>query len=238
MNRMNSWDSEYEKRGIPSSFREDPSGVLTWALTNWPLLTGGSIPNSVVDVGCGTGRNAMHMANLGIDVIAFDTSEVALQFASHRLKSAVAAQPTFLKHDLASGIPAATGQIDLVTDIFVYKHQLLPSARSQYRKEVRRVLKPHGRILISLADRRDGFYADCPEMSVPEIGNPRTVIDPVAGIGSVLFDLQDLVSEMSDLFNLEMSWQKIKPGLMHGKHYLRRTLATIWQAKEAQGGAS
>jgi hypothetical protein len=92
-----------------------------------------------------------------------------------------------------------------------------------------RVLRPDGRLLLSLAEASDGYYAACPDLEGPSA--PRTVMDPVAGVASVLFSFEELLSEMSDLFALEMSWHKEKPGLMHGREYIRRTMATIWRPR-------
>lgn len=228
----NKWDSEYESRGIPSSFRDDPSGTLVWVLANWALLTGNKLPNSAVDIGCGTGRNPLYMAELGIDVLGFDDSQVAVAKARQRPTPNSQGSVKFLHHNLDSGIPADHDQFDLATDIFVYKHQLLPSARSRYRRELRRVLRPNGRVMLSLADRTDGYYDQCPDLKVAEAGNPRTIEDPVVNIGSVLFTLEELIVEMGDCFALDMSWHKSKMGVMHGKQYLRRTLATIWRARD------
>jgi SAM-dependent methyltransferase len=230
---VNSWDQEYSRRGIPSSFRDEPSGVVRWALDNWNYLTDDLNPKTALDIGCGTGRNAVYMAALGIDVIAFDISETALASAHARTASAsLASPPKFLNHDLSTGIPCASDQIDFAIDVFVYKHQLLPSTRAAYRQELCRILRPSGRLLISLAERDDGYYASCPDLEVAESGNPRTVLDPEAGIGSVLFNLDDLVREMNGLFALQMVWRKQKRGQMHGKDYLRHTIATIWDIKE------
>ncbi len=234
---MSKWDDEYSNRGIPSSFRDEPSSVLIWALNHWPQLTEEVTPATALDIGCGTGRNAVHMARLGIEVIAFDSSEVALLAARTRLTdTSLANPPSFLKHDLATGIPAQSGSIALAADIFVYKHQLLPSVRSDYRRELVRVLQPNGRLLLSLAERKDGYYTACPDFEVSESGNPRTVIDRAIGVGSVLYSLEELREEMADLFILEMAWHKAKIGSMHGELYMRHTLATIWCIKGDKNG--
>lgn len=236
---MNEWDAEYSRRGIPSSFRDEPSGVLTWALDNWQYLTGKTKPETAVDIGCGAGRNAVYMATLGIEVLAFDSSGSAIDSAQARAANVdLPSPPTFMKHNLVDGIPAEDGQADFATDIFVYKHQLLPSVRKAYRRELGRILKPGGRLLVSLAEHEDGYYAACPDLEVSESGNPRTILDPVAGVGSVLFSLEELIAEMADLFGLEMAWQKSKLGMMHEEQYLRHTLATIWHLKEEQDGTT
>jgi len=217
----NAWDREYERGGIPSSYRVEPSGALRWALANWRLVTGGAAPRTALDAGCGTGRNAAYMASLGTRVLAFDNSAAALKIARRQDSSVL-----LLRHDLREGIPARDAAFDFIADIFVYKHLLEAAERAAYRGELARVLCTDGRLLLSLAERSDEYYGGCP---VLDAGHRLAVMDPHTGIGSVLFSLEELKEELNDRFELEMSWHKEKPGLMHGRTYLRRTLATLWR---------
>lgn len=227
----NPWDNEYAKnRGIPSSVRDEPSGVLLWALANWPLLTGRERPERALDVGCGAGRNAACLAERGSEVDAFDGSSAAIERANARAAATLRNPPRFRVHDLTDGLPFPDASFDLVSDIFVYKHQTAAAARTAYRAELARVLRPDGVLLLSLADRDDGYYSTCPDLpgAAPE-GIGRLIVDPVVGIGSVLFSLDELIAEFSDCFALQMLWRKHKMGPMHGGDYLRRTIATLWK---------
>jgi SAM-dependent methyltransferase len=239
-NPLSEWDHEYRRGGIPSSSRLDPSGVLLWAIANWRLLTGTDLPHAALDVGCGAGRNSSYLASLGIKVVGFDSSQVAITNANERIEASQQTprrNPTFLLHDLVQGLPVPTASVDFIADIFVYKHQLSPATRAQYRTEMDRVLADGGRVLLSLAGRDDGYYSTCPDYNPPEISteaNPKTILDPTPMIGSVLFSPDDIVAEMADHFTLEMLWHKRKVGSMHGQTYMRSTMATLWRrpAKE------
>jgi SAM-dependent methyltransferase len=217
------------RRGIPSSFLDEPSGALVWALHNWPRLTGEPRPASALDVGCGGGRNACFLAASGVAAVGVDYSEVALGRAQDRARGRV----PVIQADLSEGLPVRGARFQLVCDLFVYKHLVGAATRAGYRKEIARVLRPDGRLLLSLAEAGDGYYAACPDLEGASA--PRTVTDPVAGIASVLFSFEELLHEMSDLFALEMSWHKEKPGLMHGGEYVRRTMATIWRPATDSG---
>jgi hypothetical protein len=92
------------------------------------------------------------------------------------------------------------------------------------------VLRSDGVLLVSLAGSDDEYYASCPPLPENDYG-ARGVVDAEIGVGSVLFDLAQLEAEMGDHFRLEMSWHKVKRGPMHGRTYLRSTLATIWKLK-------
>ncbi len=223
---MTPWDAEYVRRGIPSSYRDGPSGAVTWAVGN--LAASGSLPSLALDVGCGTGRNAAYLAGLGVDVVAFDSSPVALEAARSRLERTPPGRVAFSRHDLRDGLPAGDSTIDLAVDSFVYKHQVDPRVRRRHRAEARRVLRPNARLLLSLAEPEDAYYASCPRLADRE-ARPRAAVDPEVGVASVLFTLDELIQEMGDTFELERVRRQAKPGLMHGRWYLRRTLATMWR---------
>ena len=214
MTNREAWNREYDRRGIPSSFRDEPSGSLVWALESWFRLTGEARPESALDSGCGTGRNTAFLRAKGIAAVGVDFADAALTQAGRR---AVVVQA-----DLTAGIPFHGASFDLVCDLFVYKHLVDAALRAAYRREIARVLRPYGRLFVSLAEARDGFYSTC-----EHVGD--SVVDPVTGVGSVLFTLADLIDELSDCFALEMSWEKQKPGMMHGREYPRRTIASIWR---------
>ena len=212
---MTGWDEEYGRRGIPSSYRDEPSGAVVWAFSRG---LGGS---RGLDVGCGTGRNTLYAASRGLRMIGFDRSPAAIERARARGGDA-----EFLVADLADGLPAPDGTIDVLLDIFVYKHVVRPADRLAYREEMRRVLAPGGRVVLHLAEPTDGYYGACPPLREEGAG-PRAVLDPEVGAGSVLFTLDELRAEF-DGFALIDSRARRKEGDMHGAVYERHTLTTIF----------
>jgi hypothetical protein len=160
-------------------------------------------------------------------VSAFDSAPAAVDAARRRVL-ADGLEVDLSVRDLQAGLPAGDHDIDLVLDVFVYKHQIDPAVRLRYRKELQRVLSDEGRVLISVAEPDDGYYGACPP-SPQSTASPHAVLDPVLGLGSVLFSLGELEEEMADLLSLEMAWRRVRVGEMHGKNYVRRTLATLWR---------
>lgn len=224
----NAWNEEYAKQGIPSSHRDEPSGVLLWALANIGFITDGK--GSALDLGCGTGRNAMALAEAGYSISGMDFSSAALDIARRRPG---ADEITFLEGDVTEPLPMADASCGIVTDIFVYFHQLGDEQRRRYRQEMRRVLRPEGVLLVSLATDEDGYYGQCPQLKKSEYGSSmRLTYDPHAKVGNILLSSQDFFIEFSDLFELSMTWQKRKVGLMHGEEYMRHTLASLWTPKK------
>ena len=227
------WNCEYHRRGIPSSYRGEPSTVLKWALNNWPLLAGHSLPMTALDSGCGAGRNARYLADHGVAVVGLELSDAAIT-ECRRQRRPQQQPPAFVHCDVTMGLPLRSAQFDMVCDIFVYKHIVESEARTLYRREISRVLTGNGHLLLSLAEARDEYYASCPDTSDPSStghGRTRVVLDLVAGVRSVLFAYDALVAEMSDHFVLDMCWLREQPGLMHGREYVRRTMATLWRQR-------
>lgn len=106
----------------------------------------------VLDLGCGVGIFALEFSRLGAEVSGVDLSSQALKAASklffpyHKKK-----QPSLFQADVTS-LPFKKDQFDLVVCADLVEH-LYPKEFLKMLKEVRRVLKPGGKILI---------YTPCP----------------------------------------------------------------------------
>ena len=98
---------------------------------------------TALDLGCGTGRHALWLAAEEAAVTAIDFSEGMLAEA-RRKPGAEAVR--FQVHDLHRPLPFSTDQFDLVVSGLVLEHlrELGP-----FFAEVRRVLKPGGRAVVS-----------------------------------------------------------------------------------------
>jgi len=98
---------------------------------------------AALDLGCGTGRHALWLAEAGANVTAVDFSEGML--AEARRKPGAAAV-RFVVHDLHRPLPFASGAFDLLVSGLVLEHlrELGP-----FFAESRRVLRPNGRAVVS-----------------------------------------------------------------------------------------
>lgn len=104
---------------------------------------GGVHGMDAVDLGCGTGRQALAMAAAGARVAALDFSEGML--AKARAKPG-AERVRFMRHDLSNPLPLDSSQFDRVTCCLVLEHI---RDLDQVFGEMRRVAKPGARIVVS-----------------------------------------------------------------------------------------
>jgi ubiquinone/menaquinone biosynthesis C-methylase UbiE len=128
------WAAVYDRDGNPLQALEGPA---VWAAVGDPHgLT-------VLDLGCGTGRHALWLAEAGATVTAVDFSEGML--AEARRKPG-ADTIRFVAHDLARPLPFQPASFDLVVSGLVLEHL---ADLDLFFREARRVLKPGGRAVIS-----------------------------------------------------------------------------------------
>jgi SAM-dependent methyltransferase len=98
-------------------------------------------PGRVLELGCGNGRNAVHLASLGCTVDAVDFSERAVEWTRQRATSAGAAVTVQCCSIFDAAFP--DGSYDLVYDSGCF-HHLPPHRRNDYVELVDRALKPGG----------------------------------------------------------------------------------------------
>lgn len=105
-------------------------------------LIGDVAGQNVLDVGCGPGFHAAAMADRGATVTGIDGSAEMVRLA----EEATGKRGTFLQHDLEQPLPFAGASFDLAVMALVYHHVY---ARPQLLAELRRVLRPGARLLVS-----------------------------------------------------------------------------------------
>jgi ubiquinone/menaquinone biosynthesis C-methylase UbiE len=170
---------------------------------------------SVLDLGCGTGRHTTWLVDAGASVTAVDFSEGML--AEARRKPGMESV-RFIVHDLHQPLPLSSNSFDLVLSSLVLEH--LRDLENFYA-EVARVLKPRGKAVVS---------AMHPAMFLR--GSQARFTDPVSGElvqpGSIAHALGTLVMAALkaglDLVNIE----ELAPDADFGVKYPRAEKYIGW----------
>ena len=73
------WDASYHDGPAPWDIGQPQPAVVR-------LASEGGFAGAVIDVGCGTGENALHVASLGLPVLGVDVAETALAIAREKAR--------------------------------------------------------------------------------------------------------------------------------------------------------
>ncbi len=183
------WAACYEADGNPLIPLEGP------AVTTLFGPVGGQ---RVLDLGCGTGRHTLALAQAGAHVTALDQSPEMMAVAQRKLHGSPV---EWIPHALPAPLPFAEESFALVVAGLVVEHVAeLPALL----KEVVRVLQPGGRFILSAlhpdrtADGQRARFID-PRTGIrrPITTYHRTVadyLDAAAGAGLTLLQEQTLVA--------------------------------------------
>ncbi|GGI95771.1 class I SAM-dependent methyltransferase [Streptomyces brasiliensis] len=138
------WDGFYADRGRPVPFFEAKPDE---SLVSW-VERGLIAPGRALDLGCGPGRNAIHLASLGFEVDAVDLSPVAVDWARERAAEA-GADVRFHRGDAFALMgKVLRGPYDLVHDSGCF-HHLPPHRRVSYLALLDELLAPGGLFVLT-----------------------------------------------------------------------------------------
>jgi len=105
---------------------------------------------TILELGCGSGRNAAHFAEAGHRVIAIDFARGMLGRAATRAKeNSVAGSVNLVQADVTAP-PIKDSSVDVCLYIAALHHLPTRQERIGSLEQVRRCLKPNGEVLISV----------------------------------------------------------------------------------------
>jgi ubiquinone/menaquinone biosynthesis C-methylase UbiE len=127
------WSSTYD------ADRNATRDLDAWVVRKSPLRLDDA---TVLELGCGTGKNTEHFARYAAHVIAMDFSEGMIARAHQRIATA---NVRFLRHDVREPWPVDSDSVDVVAANLVLEHvhDLVP-----IYFEAARVLRPGGQLFI------------------------------------------------------------------------------------------
>jgi cyclopropane fatty-acyl-phospholipid synthase-like methyltransferase len=109
------------------------------------LVDAGLITGRVIDIGCGTGDNALYFAKAGLDVVGVDGSPEAIRQARDKARQ----RDVSIRFDIADvlDLRAYREGFDSATDSGVF-HVFDDEDRPSYQRSVREVLHPGGHLYL------------------------------------------------------------------------------------------
>lgn len=130
----------------------------------------GTISGNVLDIGCGLGDNALHLAERGYDVLGIDFSEQAVQ----RARDNAAARSVAARFEVADALRFdRPNAFDTIVDSALF-HVFAGQDRVEYVRNLHRLCRPGGRVHVLVAapppPEHPGAEADGPpQVTVEEL---------------------------------------------------------------------
>ncbi|MEY9846607.1 class I SAM-dependent methyltransferase [Streptacidiphilus sp. MAP5-3] len=192
------WDRFYTDRTRPVPFFAAKPDENLAAYLDQGLIS----PGRALDLGCGPGRNALHLASNGFQVDAVDLSPVAVAWGKERADHAGVDVDFRCGDAFALTEGELSGPYDVVVDSGCF-HHLPPHRRVSYLALLDRVLAPGGHLALTcFASGENGMGS---ELADADLYRERTLQ------GGVAYTPESLRRIFSDLTEVELRRMNEEP---------------------------
>ena len=171
----------------------------------------------VLDLGCGTGRSGIALAEQGFDVVGLDLSGPMLRIAERKragLPPAVARRLTFVQADMTDFTLDQIFPL-IITPARSFQFMLTSAAQRSSLAAIRRHLRPEGALVLQLFDPRFEWCVPTPEAEGPSdrgtIRNPLTGRDVrIEVIERAPDPMRQLIDELYRFTELDASGREVR----------------------------
>ncbi|MFQ6103299.1 MAG: class I SAM-dependent methyltransferase [Candidatus Glassbacteria bacterium] len=221
ISRRESWEKEYgEIRGIHSTYTESEAACFPF-FRKVLIEDGFGFNGSLLDVGCGRGRNSYSFLETGMTVVGCDFSRQALlEFRTGAESRGYRDQVSLILCDMENPLPLREGGFDVIMNITSLDNIIERDILKRYASGIVRFLRRGGYHLLYAFLRQDGYYGPLLE----EEGYVAT--DPAAGMSVALYEPEELKELFSPLVTISERTFEFQ-GPMHGKQYMRKLIAMV-----------
>lgn len=164
----------------------------------------------VLDLGCGSGRNLIPLAEEGFDVSGIDASKEGIEIA-HDILNQEDLEADLETEDVFEPLPYADNSFDAVVSVQVLQHGSLNQIKHAI-EEIKRILRPGGLIFVTLCGRRSqGEVRYCLVKTARKIA-PRTYVPTIGkeeGLIHYIYNKEVLKKHYKDFEFLDL-WQDSK----------------------------
>jgi len=215
------WDAEYKEGGhlaLSVNQSEDLEKFTRWHLREYGKETL-NITSSVLDIGCGNGRNLIWIAeNFGMRGVGYDISSQAVAQARKR-SIELNLNLTYEARSIAGDIPLPSNSQSLVLDMMT-SHFLKADERAHLIHEIYRVLRPGGFLFYKTFLLDEDIHAKRMILENPT-DEKNTYIHPKIGVPEHVSTQE----EIEDLYGKFFTIHKIQKSHRHrGKGAKRRSI--------------
>jgi SAM-dependent methyltransferase len=222
------WDAEYREGGH-LALSMNPSEDLE-EFTRWLVREYGkkylNVTTSVLDLGCGNGRNLIWLARaFGARGIGFDISATAIAEAK-RQSTSLSLPLSYERHSITEPIPLPDASQTLVLDMMT-SHFLKAHERTALIDEILRVLKPGGFLFYKTFLLDEDAHAARMLKEHPA-GEENTYIHPEIGVAEHV----STEDEIDALYGKAFRIHKIQKSQRHRGKYAKRRSISVYLEKE------
>jgi SAM-dependent methyltransferase len=215
MTQQHIWDREYKKQHLMTNGdkpQQDTLDFLKFLKREQKVQIEGK---SIIDLGCGTGRNSNYLAELGATVTGIEISQTALKLAHERNPGTV----TYLHHSMGEVLPFADASFDIALDV-TSSNSLTEAEREIYIKELHRVLKP-GAFFFFKGLCKDGDHNAKNLLKMSPGKEYDTYIMPEIGLTERVWSKEDFIKYYSPFFNIISLEKKTNYSKFNNQSYKR-----------------
>lgn len=226
------WNKEYNSPKhltLSDAVSSDMVSFCNWVTRNaeWPPFPP---KGSVLDIGCGNGRNTIYLAETyNQNAIGLDISGSAIEISRKKAQEKGLKNITFITQSMDEPLPAENESMDVVVDMMA-SQSLLHKERVKLRDEVIRVLKPYGWFYFKTFLLEGDSHAK--RLLVTDKGpEHNTYNHPRIGVPEHVWTLDEIVEFFGERFNIHKMLKSYKHVTKEGKPHKRRTISIYMEKK-------
>lgn len=223
------WDSEYKNPShlkLSTNHSTDLEKFTRWVFRRTREDVFSPSSSSVLDVGCGNGRNLIYLAReFGVKGVGYDISKAAVAQAVAASKGL---NIRYTARSIAGKLDVEDASQGLVLDMMT-SHFLNKEERHNLREEIFRALEPGGLLFMKTFLKDEDIHTKrlLSEHPGTEAG---TYIHPVMGVAEYVYSEEELVNFLSERFIIHKIYRSHQHSF-HGQARKRRTI-TIYAEKD------
>lgn len=230
MPQQKAWEKEYDRKtfvtgnNVPQA---DCVRFAKWLKKDAEIEVDGL---TVIDLGCGIGKNAIYFAERGAKVIAIDIAQNALKIAGVETKAAgLENNITFYHQSISEKFPVESNSIDIALDV-TSSNSLSSTELDKYLSELNRTLKSGAYLFIrGLAKEGDPHAKFLLENHAA--GEPDTYKMPDTGIVERVWTKPDFEKTYGEIFAIDF-YEKIQHyTTVNGRKYKRNYFVAYLRKK-------